>query len=550
MKRIFIAIALFALAQAATAYNITADTVWSGNHVATESVTVSLGATLRIDAGTTVQMPTGAWLRVEGRVLAEGTTTQPILFTRVGHRAGSNRWAKIRVSGATGESVFRHTEFWYGNGLTAGQGGRGVLSVSRSQVLVEDAAFYYHIEDCAYIETGSTATLRRVYFSTGGDERPGTGGGQGVTGYPGWIEIDSCVFAYREGRFDGSDIEGRAWVHNSIYLGSNLDDGCDFDNSNGLVENCLFVNYLGLDPGWETRCGGVTMNDAGGVRVVRNNIFINCRQGVISKGDTIPFITNCTFYKCFNAISAYEFGEPATHMVGYPTIRNCIMWDTTSQTIVIGNDDDGVRRSRVNIDYCLVSSTETLHYGDPRMTIGPHIFKADPLFANPSTSSTAADFHLKSQAGRWDPRANGGAGAWVIDAVHSPAIDAGDPGSTYTHFTIEPDPNGNRINLGAYGGTAQASKSVPMYRLDTDARPTTGGTVLKTPDRPSYFFRDEIRIEAQPAAGYLFDHWEGAATGTDNPTTVALEVIENRATAVFVPGPGPTAVKAWKWLKY
>ena len=38
----------------------------------------------------------------------------------------------------------------------------------------------------------------------------------------------------------------------------------------------------------------------------------------------------------------------------------------------------------------------------------------------------------------------------------SPAIDAGDPASNYT---LEPSPNGNRINMGAYGGTPEAAAS-------------------------------------------------------------------------------------------
>ena len=35
-------------------------------------------------------------------------------------------------------------------------------------------------------------------------------------------------------------------------------------------------------------------------------------------------------------------------------------------------------------------------------------------------------------------------------------IDAGDPNSPVGK---EPEPNGGRINMGAYGGTSQASKS-------------------------------------------------------------------------------------------
>ena len=40
------------------------------------------------------------------------------------------------------------------------------------------------------------------------------------------------------------------------------------------------------------------------------------------------------------------------------------------------------------------------------------------------------------------------------DRKHSPAIDAGDPTAA---FGDEPMPNGKRLNLGRYGGTAEAS---------------------------------------------------------------------------------------------
>ncbi len=62
------------------------------------------------------------------------------------------------------------------------------------------------------------------------------------------------------------------------------------------------------------------------------------------------------------------------------------------------------------------------------------------------------DYHLKSQAGRWDPVSR----SWVKDDVTSPAIDAGDPASP---LGVEPFPNSGRINLGVYGGTPEASKS-------------------------------------------------------------------------------------------
>jgi len=555
-RKHFVAVALWLAASVGFAYDITTDTLWSGDHRVTESVVIQYGATLRIDAGTTVQLPADAYIHItrtsmaKGRILAEGTSARPIIFTRTGHKSGSGYWGKVSLVESARENRFTYCQFWYGNGnaTVPDCSGKGVITSNASRFLAQDCGFYWHLGDSAYIENGSTATLRRCYFHAWNSGPPwefGTCSEEGVTGCYSHVEEDSCIFAYREGRYDASDIEGtgfHVWVHDSIFLGSNLDDGCDFDNSDGMVERCVFYNYNGSVPGWATRCGGVTMNDAG-TRIVRNNIFISCRQGIISKGDTYPNITNCTFFNCFNDIAAYEYGEPSPKQVGHPTVRNCLMWATTSQTLVLGNDSGTGEPCSVDIDYCLVDSTPTLHRSDPRVKCGSHIFKADPLFANPATTMTAnPDFHLRSKAGRWDPKANGGAGAWVVDAVHSPAIDAGDPASSYS---LEPSPNGNRVNLGAYGNTAQASKSIPLYSLQIRVTPTTAGTVTKTPARTTYFYRETVGLRAVPAPDYRFVRWEGSVTGTKDTLSVVMDANKS-VTAVFAYS--RTAVS--RWAKY
>ena len=59
---------------------------------------------------------------------------------------------------------------------------------------------------------------------------------------------------------------------------------------------------------------------------------------------------------------------------------------------------------------------------------------------------------MKSQGGHWDRASE----TWVRDEVTSACIDAGDPNGS---LGAEPFPNGAFVNLGAYGGTAEASKS-------------------------------------------------------------------------------------------
>jgi hypothetical protein len=70
------------------------------------------------------------------------------------------------------------------------------------------------------------------------------------------------------------------------------------------------------------------------------------------------------------------------------------------------------------------------------------------------------DYHLKSQGWRWDSDAN----QWTRDYTTSRSIDAGNPGSSLRGEVLTPDvdPSNHfgrnlRINMGAYGGTAQAS---------------------------------------------------------------------------------------------
>ncbi|MGE5295368.1 MAG: leucine-rich repeat domain-containing protein [Solirubrobacterales bacterium] len=81
--------------------------------------------------------------------------------------------------------------------------------------------------------------------------------------------------------------------------------------------------------------------------------------------------------------------------------------------------------------------------GDPDTTCEPQDSRATWI---------DGDYHLQSQAGRWDRTAQ----AWVCDAQTSPAIDAGDPAGD---IGFEPMPNGGIVNMGVYGGTSEAGMS-------------------------------------------------------------------------------------------
>jgi hypothetical protein len=104
------------------------------------------------------------------------------------------------------------------------------------------------------------------------------------------------------------------------------------------------------------------------------------------------------------------------------------------------------------------------NWSDPRK-VPDNCIREDPLFAHPGYWDPGdrpdypyddvwvdGDYHLLSQAGRWDPNS----ASWVTDEATSPCIDAGDPNGAIGY---EPFPNGGIVNIGAYGGTSEASKS-------------------------------------------------------------------------------------------
>jgi uncharacterized membrane protein len=72
--------------------------------------------------------------------------------------------------------------------------------------------------------------------------------------------------------------------------------------------------------------------------------------------------------------------------------------------------------------------------------------KADPQYADRNSH----DYHLKSKSGRWNGK------SWVTDNIDSPCIDSG---YSLSDYSAEPEDNGGRINIGAFGNTKYASKS-------------------------------------------------------------------------------------------
>ncbi len=253
-------------------------------------------------------------------------------------------------------------------------------------------------------------------------------------------------------------------ITNSIIVNNRADYGGGIycENSNPTIKNCLIIGNGDL----VRRSDGRTLKEGGG------GIYCNASS---------PTITNCTLagnvniYGKGGAIYSFNFSNPI--------IDNCILWDNIAK---FGNQialdvftDIKISSSTATIAYSNVQGGQKEASMDPNCTLewGLGNIDVDPLFVEQGyldTNSTLddpnddfwvdGDYHLKSEYGRWDSVSE----SWVVDDITSPCIDGGDPNSPVGD---EPEPNGGRVNMGAYGGTAEASKSGASWWFATTQGP-------------------------------------------------------------------------------
>ncbi len=167
------------------------------------------------------------------------------------------------------------------------------------------------------------------------------------------------------------------------------------------------------------------------------NNMANDSGGAICSDESYFLLENCTLTQN-NANQGKAIACDSTSWMSYGSyfeISNSIIWDGTDSIANLDNSE------------FYISYSDIKKAGTGKWTGIGNINK-DPFFADPNNS----DFHLKSEGGRWNPETR----TWLLDDVTSPCINAGDPDSDVAD---EPAPNGNRINLGFYGGTSEASMS-------------------------------------------------------------------------------------------
>jgi len=339
----------------------------------------------------------------------------------------------------------------------------------------------------AYVYSTGVITFHDCSFEDNSAERGGGLANQFGDG----MAMTDCVFHNNSAQRDGGGIQsqGNLALTRCIFTRNTASRGGGMETtfSAPMLRDCVFADNIACDTDEPVFGGGaIYLNGSpsnpsrgGGDGIVPDMIvpiLVGCRfagnraigssGGALFNGAIEAILTNCIFIgntaSDGGGVFSYGFGT---------TLRYCTLAQNRSDRISGISDDVG----QSVCDHCIVwdhtgavlsdsvsASFSDIEHGWP----GEGNMDVDPLFAAPGYWGydvdnrfvpgkdvwVDGDYHLVSQAGRWDPEAE----AWVRDEVTSPCIDAGNPEGP---IGDELFPNGGIANMGAYGGSTQASKT-------------------------------------------------------------------------------------------
>jgi parallel beta-helix repeat protein len=444
------------------------NTTWSGTYILEGTVVVPTGIVLNIEPGTDVLMKDGATLVINGQLLAEGTEEKPIRFTRFER---GTTWKNIMFIKAADSClvncIIEHAD---SEGAHQDYYEPGPRTYHEAVVVL---ASHVDFEKCTFQnlpDETSNADGDAIAIISDDQDNPGTATanirdcqflsiGQGVHTRYSYVLVEGCYFTGKRGDNDDVDLYGESLpaplIQNNVFLNPAHDDMINPTKCSAVIVG----NIIG---GCDDH--GIVLRDKC-YPVLMNNVIYDCRNaGIAIENSCEALLVNNTIFDCGRGLRLFDLGRagPPYYLTpggGTATVLNCIIWDCPRPVTLndSSNTDAEDRGSHITIEYSNIEGGQdavSISGQYSTLTWGEGNLNTDPLFADPSIG----DFHLKSEAGRWDPNSE----SWIIDDVTSPCVDAGDPNS---EWASEIWPHGQRINMGAYGNTQEASMSIKSQTM-------------------------------------------------------------------------------------
>ncbi|MHC4526655.1 MAG: GLUG motif-containing protein, partial [Planctomycetota bacterium] len=289
-----------------------------------------------------------------------------------------------------------------------------------------------------------------------------TGGAQGIYCESADPSISNCIIAENAG-VGIHCVDSDPAVTDCLVFNNGADGiilSSSRFNNRAIIKNCRIVGNVG-----KGICSNKSLDWIGNCVIAGNRA-----EGIWSYRSRLLTIRNCTIVA--NA-QAGIYSDYAT-----TNILNSIIWDNASQVYSLAGNVTGTYNNveggfgglgNIEADPCFAEPGHWGHIQDPNIHVEPN---------DPNAVWLDGDYHLKTWAWRWDPAIDD----WNWDEVTSRCIDAGNPGSVPGEeplwVPVDPDNvwgHNLRVNMGAYGGTAEASMAPYDWALLADL--TNDGTV-------------------------------------------------------------------------
>jgi hypothetical protein len=420
-------------------------TAAGGPYEVTTMITVAAGATLTIEPGTTFYFEQSTGFIVNGRLVAEGTETQRIRFTR--SPSANTTWSGIRFNNSNQDNRITYADFDFAAAADP-------VVLVNSRLLIENVTWVNTTRTIIDL-TNSSLICRNSVFPRIIDNETIHGQTMPATGY---VIIEGNYFGGTTGYSDIIDFTGGKrpgpilQVLNNVFDGGS-DDAVDLDDTDAHIEGNLF-QHIHQDAPRDSAAHAIATDFGAEITVVRN-VFYDNDHAVLLKNGSFLTAENNTIVGCtFAAISFDETNRTVNPGRG-ALMDGCIFWNNAALFRHLYFNHPVETNTDLTIVRSLVQGTNHPGVGN---------INADPLFVN-----NTSDFHLRPGSPATGTGPNGlDMGAYVPagasisgeppPVTHQTLVQLTVDGPGITHYRY-------RVNSGTFGPETPITQPITLSAL-------------------------------------------------------------------------------------